>query len=77
MKVFGFDWAYFEWKYVEKPLPVRIIMIIVLTDARLTYEIDQDPDIENTEHYHTPITYLTKHIVADVVLLSGTDNSKH
>ena len=60
MEYYWFDWAYFEWESFEQPLPARRMMIINLNGAIITCDIDQNPDIENSENYHNSITNLTK-----------------
>ena len=59
MKCCWFDWAYFEWGVFEQPLPARIMMIINLTDTITAYDIYQNPNSENSEHYHTSITHVS------------------
>ena len=51
------------------------MMIIDLTDAIITYDIDKHPDIENSECSHTYIIHLTKENWVIVIASEGTQAS--
>ena len=55
-----YGWAYFKWNGYEQSIPPRIMMIIDLTDAKITYKYEINTDSYHYSRTVQPVRHLTK-----------------
>ena len=55
-----YDWGYFQWTGINKPIASQMMMIFDLSDCELNYDPDIDPDLVHTVNYLVRLPHLTK-----------------
>ena len=55
-----YDWGYFQWTGIDKPIPGRMMMIFDLSDCEIDNTPDIDPDLHETLDHVASFQHLTR-----------------